>query len=425
MQIAIFCQQLEFMGGIERVVLEQLRIFKAHGADVILLIDRQIDLMKDRVNVPVYVLKCLEEGRKEQLETILKAEKPDLLIFHGVGHQGTASDIAVANSCGVANVCVIHFPFNSNVALDGSGNSWKAFREGGRDCTAYATVSAIDAMWWRGLGCRAFHVQNPFVHPQMNAEPSRRSREAGTTNLLWVGRQAEPKQPKPALAAFARAYSACPELRLTMVGGSDKGWRALRKEAKRLGCASAVRFLSERPDLNEEWMRADIHLLTSVCESFCLVWAEAKAAGIPTVMFEMPYLELAEDPRGYVAVEQRNIEALSDAIVSLAKDRERRLELGREARESLARFNDEAVWSSWMRLVDGLKTGCGREVLPEVRHIASQMYFAYSYRKEKHQWEEDMEHDFNLLTHCSLRPFAKLLAKLVGGIRAIKRKIRG
>lgn len=426
MKIAIFCQQLEYMGGIERVVLEQLRIFSEHGAQVELLMDRPPVLMKERITCKCTVLAQSADERERQLTKYLQENSPDLLIFHGVSHQFGKQDAEVATRCGTKNVCVIHFPFVSNIALGGGEyNSWKQFRENGEACTAFATVSEIDAHFWRALGKKSFHVQNPFVHPPKNAEMSRRTGEDGVANLLWVGRLCEQKQPKTALAAFARAVARCPGLTLTMVGGHAGGIGEYRKVAERLGVAEKVEFVSERPDISEYWAKADIHLLTSICESFCLVWAEAKAAGLPTVMFELPYLELAHDPRGYVAVEQRTVEALAGAIVDLAQNAKNRLEMGREAKESLKPFTDEAVWDSWMRLYEGLMDDkAGIEEDPNLRTIVTQLYAAASHDKEVHRWPEEMAEDFTRLTRCSMRPLAKAMRTLAELGRKIKGVIR-
>jgi glycosyltransferase involved in cell wall biosynthesis len=210
-----------------------------------------------------------------------------------------------------------------------------------------------------------------------------------------------------------------------MVGGDVNGIKALQKEARRLGVLEKVEFVPERPDINEYWAKADIHLLTSICESFCLVWAEAKAAGIPTVMFELPYLELAEDKRGFIAVEQRNIKALAGAIVKVVNDGGLRLSMGKDAKESLSPFNDEAVWQSWARVFEGVKEAeAGLDVDTNLKMIVSQMYMAVCYDKEVHRWPEEMADNWQRLTRTSMLPIARGLECLVDTGRKIKAKIR-
>lgn len=427
MKIFIFCQQLEYMGGIERVVLEQLRIFSECGVSVELLLERKLSLMSQKVTCPWTVLPDETNVRQTMLKELFLAKKPDLIIFHGVSHSNGAYDAKIAAECGVRSVCVVHFSFLSNLALEGGVySSWQDFITKGRPCVAFATVSAIDAVFWRALGKKAFHVQNPFVHPSERVVKIRRDGEDGAANLIWVGRLCEPKQPRSALDVFARAVCVCPRIQLTMVGGDVAGIRNLKKYARRLGILAKVKFVPESPDIDEYWAKADIHLLTSVCESFCLVWAEAKAAGIPTVMFELPYLELAADKRGYIAVEQRNVEALADAIVDLVRDVKKRQKMGREAQESLAPFNDEAVWQSWMRLFDGLDDPkAGTEVDSDLKTIVSQIYVATCYDKAVHRWPEEMADDWHRLTRTSMRHVANLLHRMVVAGRWLKVKVFG
>lgn len=425
MKIAIFCQQLEYMGGIERVVLEQVRIFKTNGVKVVLLLEREPVVFRDKLETAFKVLENSESTRRAQLASIFEKWQPEYILFHGVSHQHAELDIEVSNKCGVKSICVVHFPFVSNIALgSGAYNSWRVFYETGKACTSFATVSGIDEIFWRGLGKRAFHVQNPFVHPKKDMEGFRRLGEAGKANLVWVGRLCEQKQPKSALAAFALAARKRPSLHLTMVGGDARSIKPLARYAKDLGVADAVEFVPERPDINEYWAKADIHLLTSICESFCLVWAEAKAAGIPTVMFDLPYLDLSKDKCGYIAVEQKDVYALADAIVELVDNPAKRLEMGLEAKQSLAPFNDKAVWESWSKVFQELKSpSTGFEVNSDVRTIVEQMYFAVKYDKETHRWPEDMEIAFNRLTKCSLRPLARGFQKFLGFLEHARRGV--
>ena len=427
MKICIFCQQLEFMGGIERVVLEHLRIFAARGAQVSLLLEREPVLMRDFLRCPWKVLPLEPDARRAALAACFAEASPDVVIFHGISHSNGAVDAQTAAECGVKSVCVVHFAFNAAVSLEhGVGNSWKTFARNGAACTAFATVSAIDAKFWRALGKKAFHVQNPFVHPPADALSVRKRGESGTVNMIWVGRLVEPKQPEAALETFALVAKARPAARLTMVGGDPQGIKRMARAAKRLGIADKTEFVPERPDISGYWAKADIHLLTSICESFCLVWAEAKAAGMPTVMFELPYLELAADPRGYVAVAQKDVKALADAAIALIDDVGLRERMGREARESLAPFNDDAVWESWTRLFAGLddpSDGTGADA--DFKTVVTQIYAAVCHDTETHRWPEEMEADWMRLTHCSMRPFARFLHSAVSAVRKIKSKIRG
>lgn len=407
MKILMYLQNPSGLGGIERVARELTRIFAAHGAETRVFCDRG----------GPNAMPSAGPRREQAVEALVAAFRPDVAILHGVPHAGFEYDLAVFRRRGVPVVAICHFSFPSAMLLDGDERANDDFLARARRCDLVATVSAIDAQWWRALGCRALHVQNPFVPPGKNPEPSRRSREAGTTNLLWVGRNAEPKQPSAALAAFARAVRDAPGLRLTMVGGSDAGWAAIRAEARRLGLADKVTCLGERDDLSALWAEADVHLLTSVTESFCLVLAEAKAHGVPTAMFEIPFLELVADGRGIVTAPQGDVDGLGRALAGLASDAAKRRALGAEAKASLAAFNDEAVWASWQRVFAALASGEGGREKPDAAFatVVAQEFFAWHRFCEKNLWAVQLVRDAAKLTGglVTLRALARLLRRAV------------
>jgi len=402
MKIAIYTHNINDLGGIERVVREQLRIFAAQGVECKLFGD--------------------EGGR-----TLLTKWKPDYCILHGVVQPKVADDIAACHELNIPVIAVCHFSFPSAMLLDGDEAANRNFLKYAKLCDMVAPVSEIDTLWWRALGCRAMHVQNPFVHPK-HVETIRCGGEDDTTNLLWVGRNAEPKQPSAALAAFAHVVQSAPNVHLTMIGGSDTAWNGIRKRADQLGIGAKVTCLGQRDDINDLWDKADIHLLTSVTESFCLVLAEAKAKGIPTAMFEIPFLELVEGVKGLVTAPQGDVEALAAGIVELVKNPDKRRQLGREAFESIAPFNDEAVWQSWMRVFKALKTGeGGYEVDAALKTIVTQQHCAWNRFCEKNFWAVQMARDVAKLTGgiVTMRVFARTVRRCVRLIQLGRQHIRG
>ena len=374
MRLAIYTHNLADLGGIERVVREHLRIFAARGVDCKVFGEANCEV----------VLSVVGKLRNEKLKAFLQDFKPDYVILHGVAHPAAKDDIAIAKELGLKTIVICHFSFPSAMLLDGDEYANRNFLEGVRGADMVATVSGIDAKWWRAIGCRAMHVQNPFVHPR-NAGVGRQPDEAGITNLLWVGRNAEQKQPNAALAVFTRLSEKIPNVHLTMVGGLDSGWNRIRKVAKKLGLDDKVTCWGQRDDLTEFWDKADLHLLTSVTESFCLVLAEAKAKGIPTAMFEIPFLELVESKEGLILAPQGDIEGLADKIAAVLANKPALEVLGKAAKKSLAPFNDDAVWASWQKIFVALESGDGGYEVPEdLKMIVAQQFFAWNRFCDKH-----------------------------------------
>ncbi|CAL6063984.1 Glycosyl_transferases group [Hexamita inflata] len=94
---------------------------------------------------------------------------------------------------------------------------------------------------------------------------------------------------------------------------------------------------------------------TSSIEGFSMVLVEAKAFGVPTVVFNLKYAELWQD--GITTVDRNDVDSLADNVVSLLKDRDLRLRRGKEAKQSLDRFDVEKTIQKWAALITAVVDG--------------------------------------------------------------------
>jgi hypothetical protein len=93
---------------------------------------------------------------------------------------------------------------------------------------------------------------------------------------------------------------------------------------------------------------ASAFLMTSEYEGFPTVLSESQAAGVPCVMYELPYLSLTQANKGFIGVELGAIDAAADAVSDLLIDPAYRRAMGRDARanvQALAQFDFPGVWS--------------------------------------------------------------------------------
>ena len=418
--ICLYTAQLHLAGGIESVVRDLYTILPMGGIHVVAACEYgKADWIADSDYL------CLKDVNRETAwQEFIAKNRVDVVVFNYTARayeREVIRDITLIQSLGVPCVKMIHSSFPSSLLLSGDERDIRDIGNIARHCKAVFTVSQIDAKFWTALGHKAICIQNPIHVPKKNADMSRQDgREPGVTNLVWVGRQCEQKQPSTALAAFAQACIKTDKARLTMIGGSEKGWKPLEKEAKRLGVADKVKFLAARSDITDIWNMADVHLLTSITESFCLVLAEAKSMGIPTIMFDLPYLELTASGKGLVVLPQGDIKGMTDAIVRLVEDKALCKKLGREARESLANFNHEKVISDWHRALDALVSGEGfAEVSEDAHIIAAQLAFAWNRYCDKNLWLVRMEENAR-----RFKVTFRYSARLLFGVVNLARKIR-
>ncbi|MCF7895052.1 MAG: glycosyltransferase family 4 protein [Candidatus Omnitrophica bacterium] len=106
------------------------------------------------------------------------------------------------------------------------------------------------------------------------------------------------------------------------------------REAARLGLDRRIKFLGWQPNIAAVLEKLDIVLLTSHWEGLPVVIIESLASGIPVVATEVGGVpELVIDGiNGFLAA-KGDCEKLADGVLSLAADKEKRLQFSRQSRK--------------------------------------------------------------------------------------------
>lgn len=416
--IAIFYKSLEFMGGIERVIIELLNIFNRNGINCYIFTETEIKALSNKIDKnKSFLISTIPEKRDKEWQRYIEELNIKFLIIHHAFHPSAKADIATFHRNNAFVILNIHFSFPSPILFNEAFESYRKNKEIGELCDAVATVSEIDSYWWRSLGCNAFHVQNPFVPQDTNNKI-----EKEPYTIIWVGRHVEPKQPLEALKAMHHIAKEIPEAKLLMVGGGGQT-KQLAKIVKKLDIEENVEFYAERPDIADLYSRASLLLLTSITESFCLVLAEAKVYGIPAVMYEIPFLELVQGENcGCVQVERMNNKALADATIDLLKNREKIERLSDEAVDFIKKFNPDNVLLSWMNIFKAIETQNNSIKIHENKNydiIIKEIYWAWNYHADKNSWKWDFFDNFERYTKHSLKNFTHNIIKIAKRIKQI------
>lgn len=124
-----------------------------------------------------------------------------------------------------------------------------------------------------------------------------------------------------------------------------------------LNLQGSIRLMGYTSEPHEVISRAQIHVLPSRHEGFGLVIAEAAQVGVPTVAFACsPGVEMligSGNERGALA-ENNNIDAFSEAIVSLLQDPELAAERGERAKDFVANFEPARIAQRWIEIYNEL-----------------------------------------------------------------------
>lgn len=185
-----------------------------------------------------------------------------------------------------------------------------------------------------GVDCSRF---SPRPEPA-GGDPERRAGTGGTA--LWVGRLSAEKGLDLLLDAWAIASPQLPAWRLRIVGDGPL-MKELAARQGREPMGGTIDFLGHRAEVLDEYLSADLFLLSSYREGLSNTTLEAMACGLPVVATAVSGMEeLLQGPEAGVIVPIGDATAMAGALVRLARDPERRHDLGSCARAKVvARYD--------------------------------------------------------------------------------------
>lgn len=253
-------------------------------------------------------------------------------------------DLLVAKALGIPFVIQTHGNFSVLV-----GYNTPEFLElvaAYRLADGIVTLSAADKAFWLNFNDRTWRTQNMVDAELLN-------RPAALLNghdLLWVGRIQLDKNPLAALDILHETLKRVPDARLVMAGPMGPEMQdPFTQHMTQLGVTDSVVLLGNQTEdeMRDVYQKADLFIMTSHYEGYPMALAESKAAGIPCVMYDLPYLTLVQGKSGVVRVKVDDTEAFGLAVSELLLDDQSRQRLGEQAREhmeQLSRFDCGALW---------------------------------------------------------------------------------
>lgn len=176
--------------------------------------------------------------------------------------------------------------------------------------------------------------------------------------LLSVARLSRHKGIDTALQALARLQDRYPSLRYAVVGTGEE-LKALAAEARALGVADRVRFLTDVPDrdLPALYNCAELYLgvsrlMAQRVEGFGISLAEASACGVPVIAGRSGGIPAAvRDGETGVLVDAERPDAVAETVARLLDDPARRARLGAAGRLAVERhYNWDRVTADLRRI---------------------------------------------------------------------------
>ena len=161
--------------------------------------------------------------------------------------------------------------------------------------------------------------------------------------VLFVGRLVPEKSLPTLLKALHQAVKSCSNLHLVLVGGGYEQ-ASLQNLVGELKIQEFVTFAGNQSDVKPYLNASDIFVLPSESEGMSNALMEGMAAGLPCIATPVGASpEMLENGKYGMLVPVGDVGAWADALVELANDPIRRMELGNAARQRIMTEYDFSV----------------------------------------------------------------------------------
>lgn len=316
-------------GGVSGVLLAQADFLMRAGYRVTIVARRY---GSDRGAVPPgsTFIEMVGRGLPERLvewAEICRSQKIDVIIDHQVLYSRDWPEYAlVARTVGIPTIGWVH-NFAGRPLYDLSGMH-TLLTENAPLLETLVTLSPLDVAFWKLRGVsHAVYVPNPpsplLLESANVSEP--KAAPDGRLSLVWWGRLDERTKKVSQLIEVAdQLRKLRPDFHLTVIGPDWEDWTAeqFNSIARKRRLEGHVFAVGARrgQELIDAIDSADAFVNTSIIEGYPLTLAEAQARGLPVFMYDLPWLALAQENEGIVAVPQGDAAALArqidDAVAS-------------------------------------------------------------------------------------------------------------
>ena len=192
-----------------------------------------------------------------------------------------------------------------------------------------------------------------FIPNMLNNIPKATSK-LSEKRMISVGRLSKEKGYVDLIEVFKEFNKSNPDWHLDIIGdGSERN--KIVDHIYEYGLASnvTVHGYLKNKEINELLKEAAIYVMTSYTESFGIVLIEAMAHGIPCLAFtsaEGANDLIKNNENGYL-IDNRNFDEMVNKMKELASNKDKRLELGKNARNFSLNYSSDVVKKEWLSLL--------------------------------------------------------------------------
>ena len=169
--------------------------------------------------------------------------------------------------------------------------------------------------------------------------------------IISVGRYSEQKGYDLLIESWKIVAQKHPDWCINIYGEGELK-DSLQQQINTANLQQQIKLCQPVTNITKKYLESTFYVMSSRFEGFGLVLMEAMNCGLPCVSFDCPY-----GPSGIIRhqedgllVDNGNIHALAESICYMIENQEKRIEMGKKAKENIQRYSRGSIMAQWESL---------------------------------------------------------------------------
>jgi len=214
-------------------------------------------------------------------------------------------------------------------------------------CKYIVSPTSMDYAIYKSQNCNAFYIPNPLSF--FNEKSSNLEQKI----VINIGRLTSDKRQDLLLHIWQKVTMKFPDWKLKLVGKGELE-ETLRQIIKYNNIEKSVEIIEPIKNVEALFLNTSIFAFTSKYEGFGMVLAEAMVYGVPCISFDIPSgpRDIIENNIDGFLIKDGNINQYIEKLEFLMSDIDKRIEMGKNAKQNIQKFLDTKIEQKWNLLLE-------------------------------------------------------------------------
>ncbi|MBC7523554.1 MAG: glycosyltransferase family 4 protein [Flavobacterium sp.] len=287
----------------------------------------------------------------KQLQILLKSIQPDLIFICDFGYKGFLIPFMIRTK--IPLIFEVHGSIynesqrlaNTFLIKIGQQLKYKLRKFCATKFDAIVVLSNESLKEW--------NVKKSYVIPNPNWFESNDNLILKNKKVIAVARHSFEKGLDRLLKIWQKIINKHPDWHLEIYGNVSTEVN-LATLVNELNLTKTVHFFEPVSDIKNRYLDASIYVMTSRSEGFPMVLIEAMSAGLPIVAYDCPVgprVLIVNSENGFLIEDGNELEFISKLEI-LIVDQNLRLQMGKNASESVKKYDIDAVMKLWNGVIE-------------------------------------------------------------------------